>query len=174
MREGTLFEFSSPEELLSAADALRELGCKRLAAFTPYAIPELEGKLGVRRTRIPWAVLVAAAFGCALAFGIIWVTNAYDYALDVGGRPLNSLPADIPIMFETTVLFGSFTAFALVFVRSGMPRLHHPLTEVEGIESVSIDRFWIGVEETPPVDDAVRTRMLALGAVAVRTMGERS
>jgi hypothetical protein len=174
MREGTLFEFSSPEEILSAADALRALGYRRLAAFTPYAIPELEEKLGIRRTRIPWAVLVAAAFGCALAFGIIWATNAYDYALDVGGRPLNSLPADIPIMFETTVLFGALTAFVLVFVRSGMPRLHDPLMEVEGIESASIDRFWIGVEEIASVDEAVRTRMMALGALAVRTMGGRS
>jgi Protein of unknown function (DUF3341) len=173
MREGTLFEFSSPEALLSAADALRALGYVRLEAFTPYAIPELDEKLAIPRTRIPWAVLAMAALGCAVAFAIIWGTNAYDYALDVGGRPLNSLPADIPIMFETTVLFGSFTAFVLVFVRSGMPKLHDPVTEVDGIESASIDRFWIGVEQVP-VDDAVRARMDALGALAMRTLQVRS
>jgi hypothetical protein len=174
MREGTLFEFSSADQLLSAADALRALGYTRLAAFTPYALPELEEKLGIRRTRIPRAVLVAAAVGCAFAFGIVWATNAYDYALDVGGRPLNSLPADIPVMFETTVLFGALTAFVLVFVRSGMPRLHVPILEVEGIESASIDRFWIGVEELTSVEEALRARMMALGALAVRTMEQPS
>jgi hypothetical protein len=173
MREGTLFEFSSADELLSAADALRALGYKRLAAFTPYAIPELEEKLGIPRTRIPRAVLGAAAVGCACAFGIIWGTNAYDYPLDVGGRPLNSLPADIPIMFETTVLFGALTAFVLVFVRSGMPRLHATLLEVEGIESASIDRFWIGVEEATSPDEVLCARMTALGALAVRAMGKQ-
>src|SRR4051812_25982351 len=107
MREGTLFEFASPEEALAAAGALRAVGFARPDAYTPYPVPELDEALGVRRTRIPRAVFLAASFGCVLAFTIMWWTNAVDYPLDVGARPLNSLPADIPIMFETTVLFGA-------------------------------------------------------------------
>ncbi len=174
MREGTLFEFSSPETILAAASALRELGFDRLEAYTPYPVPELEEKLGVRRTRIPRAVLVAAASGCALAFLIMWFTNAIDYPLDVGGRPLDSLPADIPIMFETTVLLGSLTAFVSVFLLSGMPRLHHPVFEVEGLESASIDHFWLGIDDPRHVSDEVRAHMADLGASAVRTMGTLS
>jgi ActD protein len=173
MRKGTLFEFSSPEQILSAADALRAMGFTRLEAYTPYAIPELEEKLAIRRTRIPRAVLAAASFGCALAFGIMWFTNASDYPLNVGGRPLDSIPAHIPIMFETTVLFGSLTAFLLVLLASGLPRLHHPVFEVDGIESASIDRFWLGIDEPLPPDDVVRTRMAELGARAIRSMGAR-
>jgi Protein of unknown function (DUF3341) len=173
MRNGTLFEFSSPAEILAAAAALRGMGFTRLEAYTPYAVPELEEALAIPRSRIPRAVFVAAAFGCALAFAILWFTNAYDYPLDVGGRPLNSIPADIPIMFETTVLLGSLTAFALALVGSGLPRLHHPAFEVPGFESASIDRFWLAVGG-PPVDDAVRFRMRELGAGAVRSMEDRS
>jgi hypothetical protein len=174
MREGTLFEFSSPEEILAAATALREMGFRRLEAFTPYAIPELEEKLSIPRSRIPRAVLAAAAFGCALAFAIIWFTNASDYPLNVGGRPLDSAPADIPIMFETTVLFGSLAAFLLALLASGLPRLHHPIFEIDGIESASLDRFWLGIDQPRPVEDVVRSRMMELGARAVRTMGARS
>ena len=36
----------------------------------------------------------------------------------------------------------ALTAFALVFLLSGMPRLHHAIMEVDGFERVSIDRFW--------------------------------
>ena len=173
MREGTLFEFASPDEILAAATELREMGFMQLEAYTPYPIPELDEKLDIPRTRIPRAVLAASVLGCALAFAIIWFTNASDYPLDVGGRPLDSIPADIPIMFETTVLFGSLTAFLLALVASGLPRLHHPVFEVEGFESASLDRFWLGIDQPEPVDDSVRSRMLELGARAVRSMGAR-
>jgi hypothetical protein len=173
MREGTLFEFSSKAELLAAADALWGLGFRHLEAYTPYPVPELDAKLDIPRTRIPRAVFVAAALGCAVAFAIMWGANAVDYPLDVGGRPMSSLPTDIPVMFETTVLFGSLAAFLLVFVRSGLPRLYHPIFEVDGIASASIDRFWIGVEQAGPLDDAVHSRMTELGALATRTLGPR-
>ncbi len=174
MREGTLFEFASREQILAAADALRAMGFEHLDAYTPYAIPELDDKLAIRRSRIPRAVFASAGVGCAVAFAILWFTNAYDYPLDVGGRPLNSLPADIPILFETTVLFGSLAAFLLVFIRSGLPRLYRPVFEVDGIESASIDRFWLGIEESEPVEESVRARMTELGALAARTMRTRT
>jgi Protein of unknown function (DUF3341) len=171
---GTLFEFETPEQLLAAADAARELGFEQLDAFTPYPIPELDEKLRLPRSRIPVAVFLAALTGCLVAYWILWFTNARDYPLDVGGRPLNSIPADIPIMFETTVLFGSITAFFAVLLLSRMPRLFHPIMTVEGHESITIDRFWLGIADNSRadvrVDDAVRARMVDLGALAVRTM----
>jgi hypothetical protein len=170
MLEGTFFEFASPEQLVAAVDELRAMGIQQLGAYTPYAMPELEAKLAIRRTRIPIAVFVAAAVGCATAFAIQWATNAYDYPLAVGGRPVSSVPADIPIMFETTVLFGALTAFLLVFVRAGLPRLHRPLFEIDGIESVSIDHFWVGIEALEPIGEAVHARMRELGAVGVHTL----
>ena len=99
----------------------------------------------MRRSRLPIAVFIGALTGCALAYWILWFTNARDYPLDVGGRPLNSIPADIPIMFETTVLFGSMTAFLAVLLLSRMPRLFHPIMTVEGHESITLDRFWLGI-----------------------------
>lgn len=170
--DGTYFEFASPEALLAAVDVARALGFERFDAFTPYAIPELDEKLRLRRTRIPVAVFLAGALGCALAYLIIWFCNAKDYPLDVGGRPLDSLPADIPIMFETTVLFAGTTAFFAVLFLSRMPRLHHPLQEVPGSESVTLDRFWLAVDDDVSGDASLRVKLIDAGALAVRRRGD--
>src|SRR6185312_17470532 len=92
-----------------------------------------------------------------------------DYPLNVGGRPFNSLPADIPIMFETTVLFAGTASFFAVLLASGMPRLHHPIHEVPGSESITLERFWLAVEDDDGRDVVLRTRLIELGALAVRT-----
>jgi hypothetical protein len=167
--ERTVFEFGSPREILAAAEELRVLGAPAADAYTPFAMPALEELLGIRRTRIPRLVLASAALGCATAFLILWATNTYDYPLDVGGRPLLSLPADVPIMFETTVLFGSLAAFFGVLLASGLPRLYRPVFEVPGIQTASLDRFWLAVDHPGPLDERVLTRMRALGALAVQT-----
>ncbi|MGH7284369.1 MAG: DUF3341 domain-containing protein, partial [Polyangiaceae bacterium] len=116
--------------------------------YGPYEVEELEPVLGVRRSRIPIVGAIFAVTGVITAYAIIWFCNAYDFPLDVGGRPLDSLPADVPIMFETAVLFASLAIFVAMIVRSGMPRLHRDVFEIDGFERTSIDRFWIGIDES--------------------------
>ncbi|MDB4942147.1 MAG: ABC-type Fe3+ transport system protein [Labilithrix sp.] len=163
-------EFDSPEALQAAAVRLGELGFGALEAYTPFPMPALESALRVRRTRLPVLVFLAGAAGCALAYGIQSYLNAVDYRLDVGGRPFNSIPAHVPIMFETTVLFAALAAFLAALLLSGLPRLHHRVFELDGFERTTIDRFWITCGEA--LDDARRAELLAelerLGAVAVR------
>src|SRR4051794_30630701 len=105
LSEACLAEFTSAEGILAAAGRLAELGYRRMEAWTPYPLPPLEPLLGVPRTPIPKLVLAAGATGAAFAYGVQTWMNAYDYPLNVGGRPLHSGPAWIPITFETTVLF---------------------------------------------------------------------
>ena len=145
------FELTSADAAVACARLLRERGFEKIEAYTPYGIPELE-KLITTRTRIPWASLAAGLFGALFSYSVIWFCNAYDYPLDVGGRPLNSIPADIPIMFETAVLFSALATLFALLLRSGLPRLAHPLFEIEGFERVSVDRYWIGVDAKAETD----------------------
>lgn len=141
-------EFDSAEQVLHAARKLRESGYDDLDAFTPFPLPELEETLGMKRPRlIPACVAAAACLGGSLAFLVIWWTAAVSYPLDVGGRPLNSFVADIPILFESSVLAASLTAFASTLLLSGMPRLHHPLEALPGFERTTNNRFWLGVKQ---------------------------
>lgn len=176
MADVLVAEFESPELLVAAARRVREMGYVRLDAVTPFQIAELDEVLRIRRTAIRWWVLLLGLGGAALALLVLHWTNAVDYPLDVGGRPLDSYPADVPIIFESAVLLGSFTAFLGVLLGSGLPRLHHPLFEIEGFERTTIDRFWLLVRGLPVTrDDAsleertnLRAELERIGAASVR------
>lgn len=166
MRSGLVAEFTEPKALLAAGRRVREIGCRRVEVYSPFRIDGLDEALGIRRSRIPVFVLGAALTGIGVAYGVIWLCNAYDYPINVGGRPLNSVPSDVPIMFETAVLFAALTAFVLAILTSGMPRLHDSMSDIEGVERTSIDRFWLTVEDTDPFyDDALVDELRRMGAV---------
>ncbi len=157
MRTGLLAEFLSPEQMLEAIWGLRARGYRRLDAFTPFPVKGADAVLGLRRSVVPYWVLGAALAGGGGAYFLQWWMNAYNFPIDVGGRPPHSALAFVPITFEMGVLFAGITAFVLVFVLGRLTALHHPLFEVEGFERASIDRFWIGVDLSDPRFDRVRT-----------------
>ena len=55
-----------------------------------------------------------------------WWTNAVDYPLVISGKPLFSLPANIPITFELIVLFSALAAFGGTLVLNRLPQFWHP------------------------------------------------
>jgi ActD protein len=169
-----LAEFETPEQMLEALRGLRALGYRKLDAFTPYPVPETSEILELRRSPIAIATLVAGLLGASGAYFLEWWMNAYDYPIDVGGRPPHSAPAFVPITFEMGVLFAGLTAFFLVFILSRLPRLWHPVFDVEGFERASIDRFWIALDLDDPKVDRARTddEIRAHHPVRVVWMGE--
>ena len=172
MHEAVLAEFGSAEAITAAAERLAKLGYRRMDAWTPYPIAALDPHLGIPRSPIPKLVLGAGIFGATFAYLLQTWMNAWDYPLNVGGRPLHSGPAWIPITFETTVLFAVLTSFFGVFAFCRLPRLHHPLHEIEGFERSTIDRFWLGIDTSDPLYDPSRVEQLLvadLGALRVVT-----
>lgn len=167
-------EFESPEAILRAAARLRALGYTRLQSFTPFPMPDLEREIGLRRTRIPVAVFLCGLTGLVTAYLILWFCNAFDYPLNVGGRPLNSFVADIPIMFETTVLFAGGGAFVAALVSNGLPRLHDDVSEAPGIERATVDRYFIRVDAADPAfDSGIAGELEELGAVGTQEVDLR-
>jgi len=151
-------EFAAVDELLPAAKGLRELGYRDLEFYSPFPLPGADELLGLRRPRLPRAVLAAGLAGAVLAVAVQWFTNAWDYPLNVGGRPLLSLPAWVPITFETTILSAAFAAFFGVLVAAGLPRFWHPVFEIDDFRRTTADRFWIGIGRDDPRFDPVRSR----------------
>ena len=69
-----------------------------------------------------------------------------DYPLNVGGRPLHSWPAFVPITFELTVLAAAFGAVFSMLVFNGLPRLHHPIFETPFFRERNAARFYLCIE----------------------------
>jgi len=93
-----------------------------------------------------------------------------DLPLDIGGRPLHSAPAFIPITFEMTVLCAAATALLSALVLGGLPRLWHPVFEVDGFERATIDRFWLAVDPGDPAIDRARDTAALEAAGALRVV----
>ena len=161
-REGIAAEFDSEASIVSAARALQEQGYRALDALTPRPIDDLQDIVAPRRSTLPRTVLAAGLTGTLVGLGVQWWCNAWDYPINVGGRPPFSLPAFVPITFEIMVLFAALATFFGVLRRMYLPRLAHPVFDVPGIESASIDRFWLLVlaDDRHP-DDATTERLLA-------------
>ncbi|HZS37045.1 MAG TPA: DUF3341 domain-containing protein [Polyangia bacterium] len=173
MRSGLAAEFATADDLMIAVEKLRRLGYRRLDAFTPHPVPGLDEVLELGRSRLNWLIFPLGLGGAALGFFIMWYCNAHSYPINVGGRPPFSIPAFIPITFESGVLASAVSGFVILFVALGLPGLTHPLFKVDGFERASVDRFWLAVDERDERLDLARTplELRQCGAARVAPFG---
>jgi hypothetical protein len=175
MRTGLVAEFRTPEEMLHALRGLRARGYTELDAFTPYPVKGAAEALGLGRSKLNWIVFALGISGAGSAYLLEWYCNAYDYPINVGGRPLHSAPAFIPISFEMGVLAAALGGLFLFFLSAGLPELSSPVFDVEGFERASIDRFWAFVDERDPsfYPERAERDLNELGALRVASAGAR-
>lgn len=170
---GVLAEFGGPDELKAAAAKVREAGYEDFDAHSPFPIHGIDPAMGIRRTLLPWLVLIAGIAGANIALLMQWWTNAVDYPLIISGKPLFSLPANIPVTFELIVLLSAFAAFFGVFALTGLPAFGHALFSRKRFRKATVNGFFISVEsEDAKFDEAAVSRLLQdAGATTVETYG---
>ncbi len=155
---GLMAEFETAAQILEATRRAREAGYHEMDAYTPYPVEGLADELDLPRTRVPSVVFIAGLVGAVVGFLMQYWSMAVDYPFNVGGRPPNSWPVWIPVMFEVMVLVASFAAlFGMLFL-NGLPRPHHPVFNVPNFARASQDRFFLCIEATDPRFDREATR----------------
>ncbi|MCU0960849.1 MAG: DUF3341 domain-containing protein [Pirellulaceae bacterium] len=171
---GLLAEFADAPALVEAARTVREAGIRRFDSHSPFPVHGIDGAMGIRPTVLPWLVMGAGVAGAIVALVMQWWTNAVDYPLNISGKPLFSLPANIPVTFELIILFSALTAFFGVLALNGLPRFHDPLSQSERFRRATADRFFISIDARDAAFDATRLRGLleGAGATAVETVYE--
>jgi len=169
---GVLAQYENPATLFHACEKVRDAGYQAWDACTPFPVHGLDKAMGVKNTVLPWIVLVVGIGGSAfmLWFQIYSMGDLYPFI--VGGKPLFSMPAFVPVWYEITVLSACLTAFFGNWILNGLPRPHHPAFQSKAFERVTDDKFFIMVEATDAKFDRERTKALlrATGATLVEEL----
>jgi hypothetical protein len=154
---GLIAEFTDPGQVLAAARQAYAAGYRQLDAYTPFQVEGLAEALGLRNTGVPFITLLCGIAGGLTGYGMEYFAAAIHYPLNVGGRPLHSWPAFIPITFELTVLFAAIGSAVGMFWLNGLPRPHHPVFETPFFEQRNQSHFYLCIETSDPLFDRTRT-----------------
>ncbi len=139
-----LATFEEEKDLLDATNEVRQRGYPIVDVFTPYAVHGLDQAMGLRPSRLPWVCFLCGMTG---AIGMLWFehwVSALAWAIDVGGKPWNSLPSDVPVAFESAILLAGFgSVFALFAAARLFPgKKYQPV-----IKRVTDDRFVLVLDQ---------------------------
>jgi hypothetical protein len=170
---GLLAEFSTHEDLMRAAEEAYAAGFRKVDGYAPFPVEGLPEALG-KKNRLPLLVLIGGIIGGVGAYFMEWYANAISYPINIGGRPIHSWPAFIPITFELTVLCAGLTAFFCSFALNGLPRPHHPLFNVPEFDRASQDRFFLCIEASDQKFQPEKTRVFlqSLSPVSITEVPE--
>ena len=139
-----LATFDHEDDVLAATRAARQQGYSIRDVFAPYAIHGIDRAMGLRPSRLTWVCFICGMIGAVSMFWFQHWTAAINWPIDVGGKPWNSLPADVPVAFESMVLLGGFgSVFALLIVSRLFPGKKATLPNPQ----VTDDRFVLVLDE---------------------------
>jgi Protein of unknown function (DUF3341) len=155
---GLAAEFDSPTRLLDAARAARQAGYTRTDAYSPLPVEGMAGAVGSGHSKLPTLVFLGGLCGGVCGYLLQYITAVHTYPLNIGGRPLNSWPAFIPVTFECTILGAALTAVFGMLALNGLPMPYHPLFHLRQFARASRDRFFLCIEARDPIFDAAQAR----------------
>ncbi len=165
--KGVVGFFDDDHECVVAATKMREAGYKHFDAITPFPVHGMEEAVGVKRSPIPYVTFVMGLTGCSAGLFLQYWTSAVDWPVLVGGMPMFSLPAFIPVTFETTILFGALSSVAAMFAFNKLPKVDPPVLD----PLLTCSRFALWVPSTEPGynEDKVKAFMEELGAKDIKS-----
>ncbi len=100
--------FSHLDTTLDAIKKLRAGGHHDFTVYSPIPRHEIEDALGQPVSPVRMFTLIGGIAGCSIgAWLTIWMSE--DWPVQVGGKPIGSIPPYVVIMFEMTILFGALT-----------------------------------------------------------------
>jgi hypothetical protein len=147
---GVLAEFETPEALLAAARQIRAAGYREIDAFTPFPVDGLADALDFHDKRLPLIVLVGGIVGGLSGYILQYWVSVIAYPVNVGGRPLNSVPSFIPVTFEMTILFAALAGVVGMIVLNGLPEPYHPVFNAPSFARATKDGFFLVVQASDP------------------------
>jgi len=155
---GLMAEFEDPGSLVAATQGAYREGYRVMDAYAPYPIEELHEALGTHHTRLPLIVLIGGLCGCIGGYALQYWASAIAYPVNIGGKPLHSWPAFIPVTFECTILAAALSCVLGMLALNGLPQPYHPVFNVPRFALASRNRFFLCIESRDPKFELEATR----------------
>jgi hypothetical protein len=149
---GLIAEFEDPTTFVDGVKRVFAEGYRKFEAYTPYPIKALD-KIVPSGNLVPFMTLAGGLLGAAFAWVLQYYVAAIEYPVNVGGRPLDSWPSFIPILFEMTVLLSAACCFFGTLALCGFPRINHPVFNLPRFAKASSGRFFLAIEATDLIFD---------------------
>ena len=113
--------------------------------YSPFPVHGLDPILDLKESRLHYLGFVYGATGCLMAFGLMSWIFTRDWPIIFGGKPFWSVPAFIPMTFESTVMLSAvgmtFTFYTICGMWPGMkPKILH--------DRITDDKFCISFDVT--------------------------
>lgn len=147
---GIVASFDNADALIAATRKAREAGYSRMDAYTPFPVHGLSDELHFRDEKVPILMFLGGLVGAISGFFLQTYTNAWDYPFNVGGKPLISYAAWVPVTFECTILFSALTGAISMFALNGLPKPYDPMFNLPEFARASQDRFFLCIEARDP------------------------
>jgi hypothetical protein len=164
---GLLAQYENPAEIYHAAEKVKGAGYAKWDCCVPFPVHGLDKVMGVKASPLPWFVLAIGISGSlfALCFelwtmGALGTDKEWVYPFILAGKPLNSLPAFVPVWYAVTILSSCLTIFFGNWFLCKLPMLHHPTFQSKRFERVTDDKFFIVIEASDSRFDFDKTRAL--------------
>ncbi|MCA1645839.1 MAG: DUF3341 domain-containing protein [Chloroflexi bacterium] len=168
---GLLAEFDTAEQLLRATRSAHAADYRAMDAYTPFPIEGLSDALGFHTNAIPLIGLFGGIAGAAIGFAMQFWIHVIALPINVGGRPLDSWPAFIPVIFELAVLTSALSLVAGLLILNRQPEPYHPVFNVAAFARASRDRFFLCIEARDERFDPDQTRQF-LGTLGAREVAD--
>jgi hypothetical protein len=158
--------FDDPDEMMDGITKLQQNSIPIYDVYTPMPIHGIEGKLGIKDSRIGYAGFMFGILGGTTIFSIAYYMLVHDWPMNIGGKPAFAIPDFVPITFEWTVLF---CAFGMVFTYFFATHLFPGRTPRVMDLRATDDRFVIAIDAKGNTPHADIDRLLKeAGAVEVK------
>jgi hypothetical protein len=155
--------FDGPAPLVEAMAKVRDSKFESYDAYTPFPVHGLDEAQGLKRSFLPYIVFFFGTVGFILAFALQYWTSAVDWPINVSGKPFNSWPAFVPVMFEVTVLLAGISNFVGMILLCKLPNI----TSKAFDPGLTRDKFAL-IIEAPVEESEAQTFLNSIGAKDVR------
>lgn len=151
--------FDGPDDLLRAAEKVRDAGYKKFDCHSPFPIHGMDAAMGMKGSMVGYIAGICGTIGGVSGLALQWWTSTIAYPVVISGKPFFSYQAYVPVTFGLTVLFAALGAVFGMLITNRLPRWWDGLFYSDKFcQGVNNDGFFVSIEAADKKFDADKSR----------------